>query len=85
MHQQHHHHARVTLLRIARVASGLRLDDVARLAGIPATNLSRIECAQQAATRSQVDALARVYGLPPAVLTGHEPMLVSGLPPCISG
>lgn len=79
----HHVHARITILRIARLAAGLRLDDAARLARITGTALSRAELAQGSISKAEIARLAEVYRMPASSLQGVEPIIVSGVPPCV--
>jgi transcriptional regulator with XRE-family HTH domain len=63
-----------TLVRIARTAAGLTLDEAGRLAGYSAATLSRIERGRQALTDVNVlRHLATVFAIPPDLFGLAEP------------
>ncbi len=65
-----------TALKLARIARGYRLSDIRKAAGINESKLSAFENGEDEVPLNLILRLAQIYGYPPDVLRGREPLVI---------
>ena len=73
--------SRFTALRLARVAAGYRLFDVAQHLDISEQAVGRMERRDLSVSDEQLDRFARLYEVPKEFLLGQGSLKVNGTPP----
>lgn len=73
--------SRFSALRLARLAAGYRLFDVARHFGITEQAVGRMERHDLTVSDQQLARFAGLYEVPVAVLLGQQALTVIGAPP----
>ena len=72
-----------TSLRLVRLARGMRLIDAAQMVGLREKRLSRMETGDVPIKAADLEALARVYGVPVEIVQGTQPLVLRTRAPMI--